>query len=92
MKGIIQSKATAWGAFVLILVMLVITFGMRTVWWSYIDIFFFFMMVFSHLVAVYVKKYNRQSYSTLEMAALIFGILGVLALIGEYIAWQVIIP
>ena len=79
MNRLIQSKATAWGAFLLIVIMLVLTFSLRSVWWAFFDVFFLFMMVFSPLAS-----------GKLDAAAFVFGILGILSLIGEYIAWQVV--
>lgn len=88
MSKVLQSKATAWGAFLLIVIMLVLTFSLRWAWWAFFDLFFFFMMVFCHLVAVYIQSYSRMASSKLEIAAFVCGILGILSLIGEYTAWQ----
>ena len=90
MNRLIQSKATAWGAFLLIVIMLVLTFSLRSVWWAFFNVFFLFMMVFCHLVAIYLKRYSPLASGKLDAAAFVFGILGILSLIGEYIAWQVV--
>lgn len=74
---------------VLVILVIIITFGMRQAWWAYSDIFFAFMMVFCQLVAVYIEKFNSHAFRTLQMCALIFGALMILALIGEFIAFQV---
>lgn len=85
-----SSKATAWGGLLLTLVIILLTFSLRTVWWCFFDIFFLFMMTFLHLVAVYVGRLNRHSAIALDRIAFWCGILFVVSLIAEFIVWQVI--
>lgn len=91
MKKFLQSKITAWLAFLLVIVVLALTFKMRTPWWAFIDIFFLFMASFIFLIAVYIKKVNIPVANTLYNCSFIFGILWVLAFIGEWIAFQYIV-
>lgn len=90
MANILKSKAAAWGAFLLIILVIILTYGSRTVWWAFIDEFFAFMMIFCQLVAVYIMKLSPAAGKKLQICALVFGILMVLALIGEFIAYQCI--
>ena len=91
-KPIMKSKAAAWAAFVVIVILMAITFGLRPVWWTFADMFFAFMMVFCHLMAVYLVKLNIHSSRKLDFMALVFGILTIVALIAEYVAYQIIVP
>lgn len=82
---LLKSKIFAWSAFALIIVLIGITFTMRPTWWSFCDIFFAFMMVFSHLMAVYLNKFNQYVSKKLDVASLVCGILMIIALIVEWI-------
>ncbi|MCM1291883.1 MAG: hypothetical protein NC201_07395 [Prevotella sp.] len=84
MKRIIESRVLAWGAMALILVMLVVTFKMRTVWWAYIDIFFGFMMVFTHLMSVYIGKKLPGVGKQLDMVSFVMGICMIVSFILEW--------
>lgn len=88
MSGILKSKTGAWAAFVLVLVLLVVLFPLLEVWWEFIPLFFAFMAVFCHLMAVMIKKLNGIASAKLDMAALVCGILAVCAIIGVYVAFQ----
>ena len=79
--NVLKSKAFAWAALVLVILVIGFSFPIRTVWWSFSDVFFIFMMVFSHLMAVFASK-------KLDFFALIFGILGVVALIVEAVLFS----
>ena len=92
MSNVMQSRAAAWGGLVLVLVVMVLTFSLRTEWWTFIDQFFLFMMAFCHLAACYLTKVSFLASRKLDVFALICGILFVLALLGEYIAWQIVFP
>ncbi|MCM1320473.1 MAG: hypothetical protein NC217_08885 [Muribaculaceae bacterium] len=74
-------------ALVLIIAVICATFTLRTVWWSYIDIFCFFMAAFCQLMALTVCAKLPRPGATLSLIALAFCIAGVVALIGEAIAW-----
>lgn len=83
----LKSKTTAWLAFGLVILLLVLTFSMRTVWWAFIDVFFAFMAAFVNLVSVTVKKINPIVSNKLNTWTIVFGILFVIAFIGEWIAF-----
>ena len=88
MKSILDSRWMAWGALLITVAVLVISFDVSREWWAYLDIFFAFMMCFVHLLAVYMRKVPRMS-SQLDMCALVFGILTIIAIIGIYIAYAI---
>nr|QJR98300.1 hypothetical protein Muribac2_240 [uncultured Muribaculaceae bacterium] len=91
MASILKSKAAAWGAMILVVLVIILTFSLRPAWWAFIDEFFMFMAVFCQLVALYLWKLNPYVGKKLQTFAMYFGILMVIALIGEYIAYQVLI-
>lgn len=74
-----------------VLVIIVLTFKMRTQWWAMTDLFFIFMAVFAHLMALLLGSYSPVASRKLDVAALVCACLGVVALIGEYIAFQFIV-
>lgn len=73
------SKILAWVAMAVILVCLVLTFIFHLEWWTFVDIFFAFMMAFCHLLSVYMAKVKGISQQ-LDNAALICGVLMVISL------------
>lgn len=89
MAKILKSKAAVWGALVLVLLVIILTFQLRPAWWAFIDEFFMFMTVFCHLVAVYIEKFSNSAFKKLQMAAFISAVLMILSFVGEYIAYQV---
>ncbi|MCM1152624.1 MAG: hypothetical protein NC328_03080 [Muribaculum sp.] len=88
--NLMKSKVAAWAAIILIIIVVGLTFAMRPVWWCFFDIFFAFMMCFCHLLALNMEKISAIACVKLDRAALVFGILFILALIAEYIAYQYI--
>ena len=88
MANILKSKKTAWCALLLIILIIALTFRSRMAWWSFFDVFFAFMMIFCQLVAVYLTKYSPVASRKLQICAAVFGVLMILALIGEFIAYQ----
>lgn len=88
MKKILQSKWTAWLAFIVTIILLVVTFKLRTPWWTFTDIFFLFMASFTNLMAVYLKKVNSIVSGKLYTAAFLFAILWAIAFIAEWVAFQ----
>ena len=91
MGSILKSKGTAWFALAVEIIVLVVTFRMRTVWWGFIDVFFMFMAAFVNVVSVSVSKINPIVARKLNTCALIFVVLWVVSLIGEWIAFEVLI-
>ncbi|MDE5653847.1 MAG: hypothetical protein K2G75_05200 [Muribaculaceae bacterium] len=86
MTRFIRSKTFAWCAFLLVIVVLIATFSLRTAWWAFIDIFFIFMAAFVNLMAVTLKKINPAVGRMLNKWTLVFCVLWLLAFIGEWIA------
>lgn len=91
-KNTLNSKAAAWGAMLLVLIIIFLTFQLRPAWWAFIDLFFMFMAAFCQLVAVYIKRLNPYVGKQMQVFAAIFGILMIVAFIGEYIAYRILIP
>lgn len=85
MPRLIDSKACAWGALALIVFLIIIAYPMRTAWWQFIDLFFAFMMVFCHLMALNVRRISAHASRTLDISAFVCGILMVIAFIVEAI-------
>lgn len=88
MRNLLQSKIAAWCALCLIVVIILVTFKLRPVWWCFIDEFFAFMMVFCQLAAVYIYPSNYYAGKKLQLIAAIFCCLMILAIAGEFIALQ----
>ena len=89
MKNLLQSTLVAWIALVIVVIVIITTFEYRQAWWSFIDLFFAFMMVFCQLAGLYIKKFNRYAGKTLQKIAAICLILMILAFIGEYVVYQI---
>lgn len=89
MNEFLKSKLFAWTALAVVITLLGITFTMRPVWWSFIDIFFLFMAAFLNVMSVTLKKLYSVVASKLMTCVMIFLVLWVLALIGEWIAFNV---
>ena len=85
---LLYSKTVGWIALIIIfaaIVLSIIVPGVKKDWWEMTDIFFFFMMAFSHLAALYLNKISVQASKTLDKFSFIFGLLGVIALVVIYI-------
>ncbi len=76
-------------ALIVIIVIICLTFTLRVTWWSYIDVFFFFMAAFCQLIAVTLGVKIPQVGAKLSMIAFLCAVLGIIALIGEAIAWNI---
>ena len=89
-KKLLTSKLWAAIYLIIIVVIIIATFKMRTEWWNYFDIFFAFMAVFCHFIATLFARIIPAESRRLELIAL--GMLGlmVISLIGEIIAIFVI--
>ena len=74
----------------LVIIAIAVTFPMKQHWWAYSDVFFAFMMVFTRIVALYLEKISPAASRKLDVWALVFGVLLVIALIAETIAYQFI--
>ena len=91
MKNPLQSTLVAWIAMIIVVIVIITTFQYRQAWWSFIDLFFAFMMVFSQLAGLYIRRFNPYAGKRLQSFAFIFLILMILAFIGEYIVYQVVV-
>lgn len=91
MQNFIRSRGGAWCGMGLIVLVLIFTFSLRTAWWSFIDIFFLFMAAFAHLAASYLAKLNPYASKTLDSCAFWMLVLGIIAFIAEFIAWQIVV-
>lgn len=85
----LNSKGAAWCAFFIIIIALIFTFSVRTVWWSFFDIFFAYMATFFHLIAIYAKPRLYAIGRQMELVAAVFFILAIIAFIIEFIFWQI---
>lgn len=90
MKNPLQSTFVAWVALAIVVIVIVTTFQYRQAWWSFIDLFFAFMMVFCQLAGLYIGRFNPYAGKRLQSIAAICLILMVLAFIGEYVVYQII--
>jgi len=87
---LLKSKAVAWCAMLLVIVVIVLTFPARSEWWLFFDIFFAFMMVFCHLAALYLEKLVGHVARKLETCVFVFAVLTVLSLIVELLLMSTI--
>lgn len=90
MKHLLQSKTAAWCALILIVLIIVFTFTLRTQWWMFFDEFFLFMAVFCRLASLYLMKFNPYVTKKLQSIAFLFLLLGIVAFIAEFIAFQIL--
>ncbi|MDE6019204.1 MAG: hypothetical protein K2G85_10385 [Muribaculaceae bacterium] len=74
---------------IITIVYIAVTFRFRKEfgWWAYIDCFALFMSVFTWLMSLLIGKMIPYSGKLLAKIALVFGILFILAVIGEYVAY-----
>lgn len=79
-------------ALIISIVYIAITFRFRKElgWWAFTDCFALFMTVFTYLMSLMISKMIPHSGKLLANIALVFGILFVVSLIGEYIAYTVL--
>lgn len=90
MKNPLQSTLVAWVALAIVVIVIVTTFSYRQAWWSFIDLFFAFMMVFCQLAGLYIRRFNPYAGKKLQSIAAICMVLTILAFIAEYVLFQVI--
>lgn len=79
-------------ALILTIVYISVTFRFRKElgWWAFIDCFALFMTVFTWLMSLLVGKMIPYSGKLLSRIAVVFGILFVISLVGEYIAYSIL--
>ena len=90
MRNPLQSKLVAWIALAIVVAVIVTTYQYRQAWWSFIDLFFAFMMVFTQLAGLYISRFNPYAGKKLQSFAFVFLVLMILAFIAEYIIYQVV--
>ena len=90
MARLLESKLVAWFALFIVIAIIVVTFRMRPAWWAFIDEFFAFMMVFCQLASLYMMKISVYGAKKMRVFAAACGILMILALIGEFIAMEIL--
>lgn len=89
MKSLIESKLATMIVLALVVVLICATFRYRYEWWMFADIFFAFMTIFTHLMSLTVRKFSPVASKKLDVAALICGVLFIIAFIVEFILWEV---
>lgn len=77
-------------ALVVSIVYIAVTFRFRKElgWWAFADCFALFMTVFTWIMSLVISRMIPHSGQVLSNIALVFGILFVIALVGEYIAYS----
>lgn len=82
-----QSIGLAWGAMLLMVVIIIVAVVTRVVSsiWEYSVIFLAFMGVFCHLASLMLAKMSGAAAKKLDLAAFIFGLLAIIALIVVFI-------
>lgn len=79
-------------ALILTIVYISVTFRFRKElgWWAFIDCFALFMTVFTWLMSLLIGKMIPHSGKLLSRITAVFGILFVISLVGEYIAYSIL--
>lgn len=82
-----ESKLLAWGAMFLMVVVIIISVVLRAVTeiWEFSVLFLAFMAVFCHLAALLLAGMSKAASRKLDYAAIVFGVLAILALIVIFI-------
>lgn len=85
-----ESKGIAWGAMILIIFLIIITVSLKIIdnLWDLSALFCAFMAIFCHLMALNLVKMSKSAAAKLDIAALIFGILTILAIILIFILYM----
>lgn len=86
---VFQSKAVAWVALAAVVALIALTFRLRTVWWAFSDLLFAFLTGFCQLAALYLGQLNPVVKKKLQTCAAVCGALTVVALIAEFILFQI---
>ena len=79
-------------ALIVTIVYIALTFRFRRElgWWAFADCFALFMTVFTWMMSIMISRMIPHSGKVLSNIALIFAVLFVISLVGEYIAYSVI--
>lgn len=84
--SVIGSKTAAWSGLVLTVVVIVIMSVSRTVWWTFIPVFFMFMASFAGLASMYLGRISPSASKKLGTFALAFGILAIAGILAVFLA------
>ncbi|MDE7160625.1 MAG: hypothetical protein K2O24_07270 [Muribaculaceae bacterium] len=87
-KNLRRSKITSWLALVIAVVIIIMTFSMRAVWWQFIDVFFLFMCAFTRLLSVYFGGISPAAARKLNSISLVCCIGFVIAFVVEFFLMQ----
>lgn len=91
MSTLRTSKTVAWIAFAVVILAVILAVclpGYKQYWWETLDIFFAFMMVFSHLAALYIARMSADASKKLDLISLLFGILAIISFIVIFVIDQ----
>ena len=90
MSATTKKMLLALFALIISIIYIAITFRFRKElgWWAFIDCFALFMSVFTWLMSLIISQMIPHSGKVLAKMALLFGILFVIALVGEYIVYS----
>ena len=78
----LSSRILAWAAMAIVVACIVLAFVLGLGWFTFVDIFFAFLMTFCHLLAVYMWK-ARTISRQLDTAALVCGVLMIVSLVVD---------
>ncbi len=84
----LKSKLLAVLAVIAVIAMIVLTFSYRSAWWTFIDLFCFFMAVFLHLMAVLQPTALHSVGRRIDLIAFLFFVGGVISLIVEALVFS----
>ncbi|MDE7350130.1 MAG: hypothetical protein K2N25_03605 [Muribaculaceae bacterium] len=78
-------------ALIVSVVYIAVTFRFRRElgWWAFTDCFALFMTVFTWMMSILISRMIPHSGMVLSKIALVFGILFVISLIGEYLVYTI---
>ena len=85
LSRILKSTIVSWVILLLIAAVLIATYKIHPVWWTFIDIFFFFIMAFCHAMSCSFAKINPAASRRLDIISLVCGCAGIIAFLVEYI-------
>lgn len=83
----LKSKTFICVLLILVVAVICFTYRLRTEWWCFIDVFFFFMAAFLQLMSLFIARTIPSAGRTLSRMAFFSAILAIIALIAETIVW-----
>lgn len=85
-----KSKIFMCVALLAVVLVICFTYAQRTAWWCFIDVFCIFMAVFLQLMALTLGAKIPSAGRQFSFLARVFCISGIVAFVGEAIAWYVL--